>query len=305
MFLLNRWNYCNLVSCKQETQKMFLDFHWAFCTAGCFSHLEEVFFQSQEPTVFSSGESFSVLKCQWIVWDTPALYLFISWHLHASTTKNIFQHKTKHPTWNTLCVVSDYCTYLLSHTRSCASQSCTEVLLQEKYVNSMFVLLLLWRYLRTVWRWRHQIEDRWQTSFVLSSIIYLSIYIYLSGVAGEGQTQPRLLTATATALCGDRGDGVNSWVAATPSPATLLHTVHCILHYIKLTEARLHISLEVYEQHINWSCKVEKKALHLWLFTIVPSVSVCTVAGQLDTMQWYHWTVWMIYQSCPHMTGSD
>ena len=210
------------------------------------------FFQSQEPTVFSSGESFSVLKCQWIVWDTPALYLFISWHLHASTTKNIFQHKTEHQSWNPLCVVSDYCSYLLSHNRSCASQSCTEVLLQEKYVNSMWVLLLLWRYLQTVWR--HQIEDRWQTSFVLSSIIYLSIYIYLSGVAGERQTPPRLLTATATALCGDRGDGVNSWVAATPSPATL-GIIHCILHYI------LHRSNRMYEQHIK-SCR------------------------QLDTMQW-------------------
>ena len=101
---------------------------------------------------------------------------------------------------------------------------------------------------------RHQSEDRGQTSFVLSSIIYLSIYIYLSGVAGERQTPPRLLTATATALCGDRGDGVNSWVAATPSPATL-GIIHCILHYI------LHRSNRMYEQHIK-SCR------------------------QLDTMQW-------------------
>ena len=115
--------------------------------------------------------------------------------------------------------------------------------------------LLLWRCLRTIGR--HQTEDRGQTSFVLSSIIYLSRYIYLSARLWCGWWAPdsaRLLTATATALCGDRGDGVNSWVAATPSPATL-GIVHCILHYI------LHRSNRMYEQHIK-SCR------------------------QLDTMQW-------------------
>ena len=65
----------------------------------------------------------------------------------------------------------------------------------------------------------------------LSIYLDISIYLPVSDVAGERQTPPRLLTATATALCGERGDGVNSWVAATPSPATL-GIVHCILHYI-------------------------------------------------------------------------
>ena len=140
--------------------------------------------------------------------------------------------------------------------KSSTSKSCTDSLLQEKWQNPIDKwVLLLWRCLRTIGR--HQTEDRGQTSFVLSSIIYLSRYIYLSARLWCGWWAPdsaRLLTATATALCGERGDGVNSWVAATPSPATL-GIIHCILHYI------LHRSNRMYEQHIK-SCR------------------------QLDTMQW-------------------
>ena len=188
--------------------------------------------------------------------------------------------------------------YLLSHTRCCASQSWTEVLLQEKYVNSMWVRLLLWRYLRTVWR--HQIEDRWQTSFVLSSIIYLSIYIYLSGVAGERQTPPRLLTATATALCGDRGDGVNSWVAATPSPATsyrnkITYIVRSVWTTTVATIQASYIQSEVAKFKRNPSPVA---------FYYCP---ICMLYVQLPA-SWIqcneHWTVWMIFQSYHHMTES-
>ena len=57
--------------------------------------------------------------------------------------------------------------------KSSTSKSCTDSLLQEKWqIRSDKWVLLLWRCLRTIGR--HQTEDRGQTSFVLSSIIYLS-----------------------------------------------------------------------------------------------------------------------------------
>ena len=66
-------------------------------SAGCFSHRQEDFSVSR---VFSSSHKMSMN----FVWDTPLLYLFISWHLHASyETKNIFLHKTKHQSWKIPC----------------------------------------------------------------------------------------------------------------------------------------------------------------------------------------------------------